>query len=270
MPRSSRSGRGSGELSQQPGREGALIEIRLLLATSRPAVEAFFTTRVRRGRMRPVITVIRDELEDLAAHAAQVAAATVAVVDVDLNPAAALEICRHLCRRRPPLPVLALVGSPYVLTPWQVEALAEIGVAGVLDLRATADEVARAVEGLARGNVVLHVQFSREHIALPADVLLRRRPVPGGPTAYPDEETEVRLLQSLTRGLSDRELGLRLHLSPHTVKHYVGRLRRRLGLHNRTELAAWAGRHGFYRPAAAPEERVDPARVTVVDQATAR
>jgi hypothetical protein len=32
------------------------------------------------------------------------------------------------------------------------------------------------------------------------------------------------------------------------VKHHLDRLRSLHGLRNRIELAAWAGRHGFYSP----------------------
>src|SRR5438552_856135 len=57
-------------------------------------------------------------------------------------------------------------------------------------------------------------------------------------------------LELVARGLSDREIGAVLHLSPHTIKHHVEHLRAEVGARNRTELAAWAGRHGFYRPEA--------------------
>ena len=52
----------------------------------------------------------------------------------------------------------------------------------------------------------------------------------------------------MAAGLPDHEIGRRLHLSPHTVKHHIEQLRGELGARNRIELAAWAGRHGFYRP----------------------
>ena len=52
----------------------------------------------------------------------------------------------------------------------------------------------------------------------------------------------------VAQGLSDREIGARLHLSRHTVHHKIERLRGDLGLRNRTELAAWAGRQGLYPP----------------------
>ena len=54
------------------------------------------------------------------------------------------------------------------------------------------------------------------------------------------------LLQMITCGLSDREIAERIHRSPHTVKHQIERLRDRLELRNRIELAAWAGAMGYY------------------------
>jgi DNA-binding NarL/FixJ family response regulator len=56
----------------------------------------------------------------------------------------------------------------------------------------------------------------------------------------------LQLLELVAYGRSDREIGALLHLSPHTVKHRIERLRDALGARNRIELAAWAGRHGFY------------------------
>src|SRR2546426_849033 len=49
-------------------------------------------------------------------------------------------------------------------------------------------------------------------------------------------------------GLPDYEIGARLHLSPHTVKHHIEALRDEVGARNRIELAAWAGQNGFYAP----------------------
>ncbi len=57
--------------------------------------------------------------------------------------------------------------------------------------------------------------------------------------------TDKKVLYLLSEGLSDREMGHRLFLSPHTVKHRVEQLRQKVGARNRIALAAWAGRHGL-------------------------
>ena len=62
-------------------------------------------------------------------------------------------------------------------------------------------------------------------------------------------ELQLQLLELVALGLPDHEIGRRLHLSPHTVKHQIEDLRTALRVRNRTELAAWAGKNGFYAAA---------------------
>ena len=143
--------------------------------------------------------------------------ADVVAVDVALEPDSALELCASLHRGLPSLPLVAIVCCPQSVTPWQLERL------------------------LADGGSVFHLHLRRGH-----------RRVLQGMLAGRDSrrETNVRALELVARGLSDREIGAVLHLSPHTIKHHVEHLRAEVGARNRTELAAWAGRHGFYRPEA--------------------
>jgi DNA-binding NarL/FixJ family response regulator len=67
-----------------------------------------------------------------------------------------------------------------------------------------------------------------------------------GPAGQAYMQRALEVIALVAHGLSDREIGARLHLSRHTVHHKIERLRDDLGLKNRIELAAWAGRHGLY------------------------
>jgi DNA-binding NarL/FixJ family response regulator len=71
-----------------------------------------------------------------------------------------------------------------------------------------------------------------------------------GPAGQAYVQRALEVIALVAHGLSDREIGARLHLSRHTVHHKIERLRDDLGLKNRIELAAWAGRHGLYVVAA--------------------
>ncbi|HWI51751.1 MAG TPA: tetratricopeptide repeat protein [Symbiobacteriaceae bacterium] len=56
---------------------------------------------------------------------------------------------------------------------------------------------------------------------------------------------EVQIIHLLVQGLSSRELGERLFLSPRTVEKHLERLRQRLGVPNKARLIAWALQNGF-------------------------
>jgi DNA-binding NarL/FixJ family response regulator len=53
------------------------------------------------------------------------------------------------------------------------------------------------------------------------------------------------VLGLLAEGLSDREVGLRLHISAHTAHRHVSNILAKLGLPTRAAAAAVAGRHGM-------------------------
>lgn len=212
---------------------------RLLLATTRPAVHSFFVNVGHRASSSFVVSRIHVGVAALDQHAADVDTATTAVVDIGLDQAAAVEMCEELQRRRAELPVTALLCCPQSATPWNLRALLAAGVSSVLDLQATSEEALRALQSVARGGAVLHLQsrggrrgFLREIFA----------------GANPRGKSQMQLLDLVALGLPDHEIGRRLHLSPHTVKHHIENLRSEIGVKNRIELAAWAGRHGFYAP----------------------
>lgn len=56
---------------------------------------------------------------------------------------------------------------------------------------------------------------------------------------------EQEVLELLTHGLSNAEMGLQLHLSPRTVEKYVSSLLRKTDTSNRAELVRFAIKHGL-------------------------
>jgi DNA-binding NarL/FixJ family response regulator len=67
---------------------------------------------------------------------------------------------------------------------------------------------------------------------------------PAGPvgtyTALSPRERDVAGL--IAEGLSNRDIGTRLHMSERTVENHVSRILRKLQLSSRTAIAAWATR----------------------------
>lgn len=213
----------------------------LLLVTNRPPVHAFFAGVGRRSGGAYVLTQLPIEPDAVAQAGDDVEEATAAVVDAGLDPAAAILVCEEVHRLRPALPMAALVCCSHSITPWNLRALIAAGASSVIDLEATADEAAHVLRSIADGGSVLRLQPRDGHKALLRDILT---------SSGPRNEAQLELLELVAGGLPDHEIGTRLHLSPHTVKHHIEQLRGEVGARNRIELAAWAGRHGFYRPKA--------------------
>jgi two-component system NarL family response regulator len=62
----------------------------------------------------------------------------------------------------------------------------------------------------------------------------------GGEDLSPREREVLRLI---AQGLSNKEIGAALSLSPHTIKAHLRSILDKLQLRNRAEVAAWAARH---------------------------
>ena len=60
------------------------------------------------------------------------------------------------------------------------------------------------------------------------------------------------VLQLIAEGRSNREIGLRLHISPHTAATHVRSILMKTECANRTEAAAWALHRGIPGSAQAP------------------
>jgi len=221
--------------------------LHVLVATSRPAVRVFFGRLGGPGQEPIVVGAVPLGPGALGVGAAEVAAAGVAVVDAGSDPGAAVALGHELRARRADLPVVALVCCAHALTYWHVQALAGC-VDSFLDLHAGEEEVLRALRHVAAGHVVLRLDLGRGGQALLERLAGGAPGRPGGAGRYPAGPLDVRVVELVAAGLPDREIARRLHLSPHTVSHHVGRLSEQVGARNRTALAAWAGAHGFYNP----------------------
>jgi len=225
-------------------------DFRLLLASTRWAVHTFFISLRKRGLPSLVVEPIASTAAELGDEIVDLDQATVVAVDIAARASAAVELCEELHDRRPTLPIVALTCCPQGVNPWHLQRVLSVG-ASVLDLDATPEEAVRALESVARGSAVLHLHL--EHRSLLRDVLSRRTS---------SNVTRAHLLELLSLGFPDHEIGRRLHLSPHTVKHQIESLRDEVGARNRIELAAWAGRYGFYPPDSRPPTEPVPVRLT--------
>jgi DNA-binding NarL/FixJ family response regulator len=216
--------------------------LRLFLATDRSGVDTYFRNLPTGDEVG--LSVQRVRLDGAAvARATEPEHADVAVVDVDGDHRTPVEIVSHLRSRRRGLPIVALLCCCHGITPKTLRELSAAGVGSMLDLYATPEQAWRTVAAAARGEAVVHLRLGNGSDTLWRDLLSGE--LGGDEPSVQLTVDDTRVLHLVSQGLSDHEMGSRLYLSPHTVKHRVEHLRQKVGARNRIALAAWAGRQGL-------------------------
>ena len=161
----------------------------------------------------------------------------VAIIDLVMPPPGGLAAVEAVKRHYPDVGVLALSGNDEVAS--AVEAL-RMGADGFLLKSSEPDELVPPLIALASGLSVLPV---------PVLSALLETWTRSGQRAVSDLTAEdVDLLRLVAAGLESVEIAERLHVSERTAKRLVAVLLRRIGVANRLQAAALAGRCGLLAP----------------------
>jgi DNA-binding CsgD family transcriptional regulator len=152
------------------------------------------------------------------------------LVPRDVAADAALGMTAAGIRDRVPIDLAVAAGRPNIAY--------EVARAHLEDARTPAPVAMTAIEALAR----LGTTHARKllHRAARRDDALGRAAAEHIARAYTTQlsEREVEVLDLAARGLTNKEIGARLSLSPHTVARHLANIRSKLGAANRAEAAA--------------------------------
>jgi DNA-binding NarL/FixJ family response regulator len=158
----------------------------------------------------------------------------VAVLDVRLDEGNGVEACREIRSRHPRTACLILTSFS------DDEALFQAimaGAAGYVLKQIRSADLVDAVRRVAAGQNLLDPVVTARVLER-----LRRGPAQDERLArLTDQERKV--LDLLAEGLTNREIGERLHLAEKTIKNYVTALLAKMGMARRTEAAVYAVRH---------------------------
>ncbi|HMK10657.1 MAG TPA: response regulator transcription factor [Acidimicrobiales bacterium] len=158
----------------------------------------------------------------------------VAVLDVRLEEGNGIEACREIRSRDPNTSCLILTSFA------DDEALFQAilaGASGYLLKQIRTTDLVDAVRRVAAGQSLLDP-------AVTARVLERLRKGPAQDERLARlTEQERHVLQLVAEGLTNRQIGERLHLAEKTVKNYVTSMLAKLGMTRRTEAAVYAVKH---------------------------
>ena len=157
----------------------------------------------------------------------------VMLLDLSMPDPSGMMVLERLRHEAPTVRALVVSASERAET--VLEALGA-GAAGYLSKRARREELRQAVISVQGGGLAISPALSGH---LLRDYSRPARGEAGAPrTLLRPREREV--LRLVAEGLTDREIGKILHISPRTVQNHLNHIRERTGLKRRSELARWA------------------------------
>jgi DNA-binding NarL/FixJ family response regulator len=156
----------------------------------------------------------------------------VAVLDVRLPDGDGIEVCREIRSKHPEISCIMLTSFS---DDEAVYAAIMAGAAGYLLKQVRGSDLVDGVRRVAAGESLLDPQVTTR-------VLDRLRHREGDDELAALTDQERRILGLIAEGLTNRQIGERLFLAEKTVKNYVSNMFAKLGMHRRTEAAAYAAR----------------------------
>lgn len=184
--------------------------------------------------VEPDLSVVGEagtEAEALAAAAAT--RPDVAVIDIQLASGNGIDVCRQIRSRQPEVRCLILSAFCDLR---DVSAAFTAGASGYMLKQRASTELIRAIRTVADGETVLDPVLGDSVLAgmragVEPDALLISL-----------SAQERRILELIAGGLTNRQIAARLYLAEKTVRNYVSHLLAKLGMHRRSEAAAYAAR----------------------------
>lgn len=194
---------------------------------------ALVRSAIRQALEAPDVEVVGEASDaDAAMQLAAALRPDVLLLDIDLPGMSGIEMVRELAPRLPDMRIVMLTISNDRRD--LMDAIRH-GASGYLTKDLSGDALLRAVRGIRHGDLPM----SRGHAALVVEQLAR-----GGGLGAGDEGPEAlvssrerEVLRLLANGMTDREIGETLAISPRTVESHVSSLLRKLGVRNRAEAA---------------------------------
>lgn len=144
------------------------------------------------------------------------------VIDLRLGEESGVDVIRSLHRRHPDVRIA-------VFTSFEdrngAAAAIRAGARGFLLKDVRSSELADSLCKIAQGALVVDSRLASAVLATEMSTLTSQ---------------EIAILELVASGLTNRQIGVKLHLSPYTVKDYLARVMRRMGTSTRAETVARA------------------------------
>ena len=222
--------------------------IRVLLVDDQQIVRQGLATILRYTPGLEVVGEAGDGEEAIAL--AQDLQPDVVLMDIKMPRLGGIPATRQICAQLPGTHVI-------ILTTYDTDDLVfegiKAGAKGYLLKDTTGEMLVEAIQGVMRGESQIDPGVASKVLGefrrLTKEPAPRRAKVPAGDDAAamiePLTPREEEVLQLLVEGLSNREIGARLHLTEGTVKNYVSAIIAKLQANDRTHAVVTALRRGL-------------------------
>ncbi|RME07720.1 MAG: DNA-binding response regulator [Anaerolineae bacterium] len=169
------------------------------------------------------------------------------ILDVYLPGISGIELGRKIRDFNKETQCLFLTDSD---NPADLFAALRCGGRGYLLKDTTSQTLIEAIHQMHSGGVVIHPKMAAvlvDEFNLLTKYAQQRRAAKNQAEDSSLTEREIEVLRLVARGLSNREIGEKLDISPHTVKTHLSHLMEKLQINSRVEATAWAIRHGLLK-----------------------
>lgn len=213
------------------------IKIRIMLADDHPLLRQALKSALEKQPDFEVITEASDGEE--AVKLATELVPDVVIMDISMPNLNGLEATKQIKTKCPSVAILVLTvhsDSEHILN------ILQAGAGGYLTKSVYGDEVIHAVRALVSGETVLSPSVSRQVIKYASRHITKSPDLDAG-----DKITarELEILRLAAKGISNRDIALRLDLSLRTVKGYMADLFLKLNVASRTEMVIVGLRKGI-------------------------
>ncbi len=166
----------------------------------------------------------------------------VMLLDVKLGDMDGPEVCRRVLATTPRTSVIMLTN--YAQDGFVFRSLVA-GAKGYVIKDVELAELKKMIRAVYRGDAVLDPKVTSQVISTAADLRARATAEAVGVSAAWLSDADLAILRYLSQGLTNKEIGARVHLSPYTVKDHIEKIALSLGVRGRTEVVAEALRRGL-------------------------
>ena len=213
-----------------------LKTVKILVADDHSVVRTGLKALLERQKHFKIIAEAKTGKE--AIEKAQVSRPHVAVLDIRMQGVSGIEACRQIVDSVEGCKVIML--TAYADDDLLFAAI-QAGAAGYVLKRVGGNELIHAIERISKGDGFLDsslvtVAFSAVHKASEAQRIAKFAHL----TAQ-----EISVLSLVTKGMTNRQIAIKLYLGEGTVRNYVSSVLSKLVVANRAEAAAFAVKHNI-------------------------